>query len=73
MKKTEIELKGVYEGSRGSKRPPEQRKVIQIIGNEVKFEVVANPNPCWGFGWKIGSTHQIFLQNFARWAARRIQ
>ena len=72
MKKTEIELHGVYEGKPGKTRPGEQRRIIRVTDSEVKFEVVANPNPHWGFGWKVGSTHQIFIENFARWASKRI-
>ena len=72
MKKYEIFPLGVYEGKPGKDRPGEQRKVLCQIDDEVKFEVVANPNPHWGSDWKVGSTHQIFIENFARWATKRI-
>lgn len=72
MRKGEIEPHGVYEGKPQRGGPGEQRMVLLLTGNEVRFRVVTNPNPSWGFDWKVGSTHQVFAQNFARWAMKRI-
>lgn len=70
MKRSEIAVGVVYEGKSSSTRPGEQRKVLAFRDNEVQFEVMANPNKSWGFGWGIGKTHWVFTTNFARWAQK---